>query len=216
MRRLWMLCPLLLLCVACTLGSAALPTHTPAAGGQARGAGANGNSGNTGTDDLAPYHPENADAGIHTPRPRTGTVPRPSGAPAAGKSGPASLYPNPALTPGDLLPGVTGAQTCVSGYAKGVRNVTAEEKAAVYQRYGIPNVSGQHEVDHFIPLTLGGSNALTNLWPQPYEPAPAAHEKDQVELYLHEQVCGGMMSLAEAQNAIRSDWYAVYMRIEKP
>jgi len=120
------------------------------------------------------------------------------------------------LTPGDTFPGVTGAEVCVSGYSKSVRAVSSDEKVAVYQRYGIANVGGQHEVDHFIPLELGGSNALTNLWPEPYEPLPGAHEKDQVEDYLHGQVCSGNMTLQQAQNEIRSDWYAVYLRIEKP
>ena len=206
MRRLWFVSPLLLLCVACTLGPTALATPTTASRTQAT----------TPSGDLAPVDPENPDNGAHTPRPRSGTAPRSTPVPGTGKMGHPSLYPNPTLTPGDLLPGVTGAQTCVPGYAKSVRSVTSEEKAAVYQRYGIPNVSGQHEVDHFIPLTLGGSNMLTNLWPEPYEPLPGAHEKDKVEDYLHLQVCNGSMTLAEAQNAIRTDWYAVYLRIEKP
>jgi len=132
--------------------------------------------------------------------------------------GPPTAYPDPTLTPGDLLPGVAGQETCVSGYAKSVRSVTSDEKAAVYQRYGIANVSGQHEVDHFIPLTLGGSNALTNLWPQPYTipgatPNYGAHEKDKVETYLHEQVCRGSLTLAQAQNEMRTDWVAVYQRV---
>jgi len=207
MRRLWLVVPLLLLCVACTVGPANLATHTPT-GGQAQGTGSTGY--------LAPADPENPDNGAHTQRPRTGTAPRSTGVSGTGKMGHPSLYPNPTLTPGDLLPGVTGQQTCVSGYAKSVRSVTSDEKAAVYQRYGVPNVSGQHEVDHFIPLTLGGSNALTNLWPEPYEPLPGAHEKDKVEDYLHQEVCSGKMTLEQAQNEIRSDWYAVYLRIEKP
>jgi len=132
--------------------------------------------------------------------------------------GPPTAYPDPTLTPGDLLPGVTGQETCVSGYAKSVRSVTSDEKAAVYQRYGMANVSGQHEVDHFIPLTLGGSNALANLWPQPYTiagttPNYGAHEKDKVETYLHEQVCRGSLTLAQAQNEMRTDWVAVYQRV---
>ncbi len=131
--------------------------------------------------------------------------------------GPPSVYPDPSLTPGDLLPGVTGAQTCVSGYAKSVRSVTSDEKAAVYGRYGTTDVPGMDEVDHFIPLTLGGSNALTNLWPESYSPPDApslgAHEKDLVENYLHTEVCNGRMTLAQAQEAIRTDWVAVYQRI---
>jgi hypothetical protein len=69
---------------------------------------------------------------------------------------------------------------------------------------------GADEVDHFIPLELGGSNDITNLWPEPYS-APGAHEKDHVENYLHEQVCNGSMALGDAQQMIANDWYAVYV-----
>lgn len=136
-----------------------------------------------------------------------------SGATSAHHVGPANLYPDPALTPGDVLPGVTAQQVCVPGYSGGVRSVSSAEKAAVYRRYGIPDVAGKDEVDHFVSLELGGSNDLHNLWPEPYAPAPGAHEKDKVEDYLHAQVCKGAMTLAQAQQAIRSDWYAVYQRI---
>ncbi len=129
------------------------------------------------------------------------------------KAGPASVYPDPNLTPGDVIPGVTSREVCVSGYSKTVRNVSAEEKAAVYQRYGIKNVPGQHEVDHFISLELGGSNDIKNLWPEPYEPRPGAHEKDTVENALHAEMCNGHLTLAQVQNIIRQDWYAYYLQI---
>ena len=129
------------------------------------------------------------------------------------KVGPSTIYPNPNLTPGDALPGVTAQEVCVAGYSTSVRNVTAEEKAAVYQRYGVQNVTGRDEVDHFISLELGGSNNLNNLWPEPYAPPPGAHEKDKVENALHAAVCAGKMTLPEAQRIITQDWYAYYLQI---
>jgi len=136
------------------------------------------------------------------------------------KAGPASLYPNPSLTPGDALPGVTAKEVCVSGYSSSVRSVSSDEKAAVYQRYGIPNEPGKHEVDHFISLELGGSNMVTNLWPEPYVTPDAlnkigAHEKDKVENALHAEVCAGRMTLQQAQDQIRTDWYAYYLKTAK-
>ncbi len=136
------------------------------------------------------------------------------------KAGPASLYPNPTLTPGDVFPNVTAKEVCVSGYSSSVRSVSSDEKAAVYQRYGIPNEPGKHEVDHFISLELGGSNMVTNLWPEPYvtPDGPSkigAREKDKVENYLHDQVCKNAMTLQQAQEQIRTDWYAVYLKIAK-
>lgn len=132
--------------------------------------------------------------------------------------GPTDLYPNPSLTPGDVLPGVTAKEVCVSGYSSSVRSVSSDEKAAVYQRYGIPNEPGKHEVDHFIPLELGGSNAITNLWPEPYVTADApkyigAREKDRVENALHASLCRGDITLQQAQAKMRTDWYAEYLVI---
>ena len=131
-------------------------------------------------------------------------------------AGPAGLYPDPTLTPGDVFPGLTAQEVCASGYSKSVRSVSAEEKAAVYARYGITNTPGQHEVDHFISLELGGSNDLKNLWPEPYEPRPGAHEKDTVENALHAAICSGKMSLAQAQTIISQDWYVYYLQVNKP
>ncbi len=122
--------------------------------------------------------------------------------------------PDPKFTPGDVFPGVTANQVCVSGYSASVRNVSSEEKVTVYQSYGIPNEPGKHEVDHFISLELGGSNNLKNLWPEPYEPRPGAHEKDTVENALHAEVCAGRMTLPQAQKIIVEDWYAYYLQIK--
>ena len=104
-------------------------------------------------------------------------------------------------------------QVCVPGYASSVRGVTSAERVRVYAEYSIVDVAGFAEVDHFVPLELGGSNDIANLWPEPYQPSPGAHEKDRVENYLHDQVCSGAMALADAQAAIESDWYAVYLSL---
>jgi hypothetical protein len=125
-------------------------------------------------------------------------------------AGPDSLYPDPSLTPGAVFNGVTADQVCAMGYARTVRNVSRSERVQVYAEYGVKDVPGADEVDHFIPLELGGSNDITNLWPEPYA-VPGAHEKDKVENYLHEQVCNGTMALDDAQRMIANDWYAVYV-----
>ena len=46
----------------------------------------------------------------------------------------------------------------------------------------------------------------------PGAPVPGAKEKDWVENYLHQQVCAGAMTLQDAQHAIVTDWYAVYVK----
>ena len=128
--------------------------------------------------------------------------------PSSTKAGPAYVYPNPTFTPGAVL--TTDASTiCSPGYASGVRDVSTATKEQVYAEYGVsyPQASGAYEVDHFIPLEIGGSNDLKNLWPEPATPTPGFHQKDQFENFEHGQVCNGTISVAEAQSRMASDWY---------
>lgn len=121
--------------------------------------------------------------------------------------------PDAACTPGAVLTTDESA-VCVPGYSASVRAVSASTKNAVYAEYGIvSHPTGAYEVDHLISLELGGSNGLANLWPEPAEPRPGFHEKDKVENALHQQVCGGRMSLADAQRVIASDWLSVYQSL---
>ena len=122
-----------------------------------------------------------------------------------------NALPDPACTPGAIIPAATKDKVCVPGYSGETRNVTESEKNAVYAEYGImSHKAGEYEVDHLISLELGGSNAIANLWPEPAEPRPGFHEKDKVENYLHEQVCSGALSLKDAQYKIAHDWMGVY------
>ena len=114
-------------------------------------------------------------------------------------------------SPGDIFPDVTKEQICKSGYASSVRNVTTSTKNKVYAEYGITHhTTGQYEVDHLVSLELGGSNDISNLWPEAASPKPGFHEKDKVENYLHDQVCSGAISLQQAQIEIATNWLNVY------
>jgi hypothetical protein len=123
--------------------------------------------------------------------------------------------PDSACTPGAIFD-VSTAQICQSGYASSVRDVPESEKNAVYAEYGIrTHRTGEYEVDHLVSLELGGSNDIANLWPEAAEPRPGFHEKDQVENYLHDQVCSGAVPLAQAQSQIATNWLDVYNRMPK-
>jgi hypothetical protein len=124
--------------------------------------------------------------------------------------------PDSACTPGALLSTGTKSAICQSGYASSVRNVPDSEKNQVYAEYGITShTSGEYEVDHLVSLELGGSNEIANLWPEAANPTPGFHQKDQVENYLHDQVCSGAISLSDAQVEIATDWLSVYNRMPK-
>ncbi len=118
--------------------------------------------------------------------------------------------PDPDCTPGTVFPEVTGEEVCTKGYSASVRNVPESVKKQVYAEYGITShFSGEYEVDHLISLELGGSNDIGNLWPEAAEPRPGFHEKDQVENFLHKQVCDGKITLDRARYQISHDWTAV-------
>jgi hypothetical protein len=90
-----------------------------------------------------------------------------------------------------------------------VRDVSTATKEQVYAEYGVsyPQALDAYEVDHFIPLEIGGSNDITNLWLEAAAPTPGFHQKDQFENFEHGQVCNGAISAAEAQSRMASDWY---------
>ena len=75
--------------------------------------------------------------------------------------------PNPALTPGAIQSSDTAA-ICTPGWASAHRDVSWETENAVAAEYGLSSHEG-YEIDHLIPLELGGSNRVSNLWPEPYD-----------------------------------------------
>ena len=124
--------------------------------------------------------------------------------------------PDSACTPGDIIASATKSEICKQGYASSVRNVPESEKQQAYAEYGITHHgTGQYEVDHLVSLELGGSNDISNLWPELASPTPGFHQKDKVENYLHDQVCSGAISLQQAQVEIATNWLAVYNQMPK-
>jgi len=122
--------------------------------------------------------------------------------------------PDRSCTPGAVFTHAMRGQICRGGYTARVRHVTSATKRAVYARYGVVTHSrSTYEVDHLIPLELGGSNAMANLFPEAAAPRPGFHEKDQLENALHARVCSGRMSLRAAQKAIATDWVATWHRL---
>ena len=92
------------------------------------------------------------------------------------------------------------------------RHVTDTIRQLVFEKYDVPYPvkPGTYEVDHLIPLELGGSNDISNLWPEAADPRPGFREKDLVENELHRRVCSGEETLQEAQWDIAFDWVTVY------
>ena len=118
--------------------------------------------------------------------------------------------PDPRCTPGSIDPAVTQADIrstiCKKGWTATVRPPEPQTERfkydVAYPAYGTPSAE-RTELDHLVPLELGGSNDATNLWPE-YPPTP--NPKDKVEDALNAAVCEGRVSLTAAQDAIAADW----------
>jgi hypothetical protein len=99
-----------------------------------------------------------------------------------------------------------GTTICTSGYTSTVRPPESQTQAFkfddAYPAYGVAPGT-ETELDHLVPLELGGDNDVANLWP---EVPPTPNPKDSVENALNAAVCDGRVSLASAQRAIAQDW----------
>jgi hypothetical protein len=137
-----------------------------------------------------------------------------------GKTAAGKVLPDPTCTPGAASDAVTQdnikTTICVTHYTKrpGIRAPVSETepvKRAAMRAYGEAPVDIKTtELDHLVPLEVGGSNDASNLWPQPSDllghNPPYANTKDGVESALHAAVCSGKARLVDAQNAIATNW----------
>lgn len=124
----------------------------------------------------------------------------------------------PAFAPGAINPAVTQGtlqQTvCAIGWTKTQRPSrywSAAKKAELLHRAHMPlSARPLFELDHRVPLELGGHPTdARNLWLQPRE-HPGADEKDHLENLVHYRLCHGRMTLREAQQVFLGDWFAAY------
>jgi hypothetical protein len=128
--------------------------------------------------------------------------------------------PDPRCTPGGINPSVTVAMLRNPAWRTGcIRNheSSEREKHKAYHWYGIREPRGNYdetqvcELDHLVPLELGGADGLGNIWPE-CGPSGVALEnryfkiKDRVEDYLAYEVKSGQMTLREAQRGIAENW----------
>jgi hypothetical protein len=92
------------------------------------------------------------------------------------------------------------------------RNVGTQEKQQIAQEYGnIPEAQwANYEFDHLIPLCVGGSDDVRNLWPQPINDA---HQKDILENNICLAMKAGTMTQAQAVQKVH-DWFASHAQAQ--
>lgn len=114
------------------------------------------------------------------------------------------LLPDPACTPGAMAL-VERAAVCGSS-SRSRRHVSSLTRRLVLVSYGVaPADAHLYELDHLVPLELGGSNDPDNLWPEPIE---QARLKDHAENAARRRVCGlrPTETLTQAQQGFATDW----------
>jgi hypothetical protein len=139
--------------------------------------------------------------------------------PAFSQVEPASV-PKPSLTPGAVRSAAL-KDVCEEQRDEAVTSVPISIQRKVFQEYGIPNARrSDYEVDYLITPGLGGAEDIRNLWPEPHSSTVwNSYVKDDLETFLHQQVCAGKVDLKTAQHDIATDWisaYKKYLHVDRP
>jgi hypothetical protein len=127
--------------------------------------------------------------------------------------------PVKACTPGSVRDDITqdniGQTICNKDWSTDTirppKPETDRLKTIVMRAYGVSESQrARTELDHAVPLWLGGSNDVTNFQAQvsdiPNARPPFRNTKDDTETRLHTAVCTHQVTLAAAQWAIAVDW----------
>jgi hypothetical protein len=151
------------------------------------------------------------------------------------------VLPDQTKTPGAIDKSVHGTEICAANRARGnpptqggslsygraARETSEALKEEAFRNYGLedPRDRGHScEVDHRVPLSLGGRDEISNLWPESRTAVGFnAWIKDRLEYRLYTLVChpkpgDPIVTLRAAQDAFLGDWtkaYATYCKDEK-
>lgn len=127
-----------------------------------------------------------------------------------------NALPDRRCSPGAYYSGLTSGVICSATFRTStIRSVPQSEKYDVEREYGLAaRLYGRTiEIDHIIPLELGGSNDIANLYPEPGSGVASYHAKDRLENKLHDLVCAGSMTLAAARRGIAVNWEKLYTQV---
>src|SRR4051794_36690152 len=107
------------------------------------------------------------------------------------------------------------AQVCAADFEASVKPIAKWQRDQALERYGKRPEDFTGELDHLIPVSLGGSNDPDNLWPLPANKEMGPEQKKELDLKLHQLVCDKTLKLKDAQDAIRKDWVKAYNQYVK-
>jgi hypothetical protein len=127
-----------------------------------------------------------------------------------------AALPDRSCSPGAYYARLTRRVICARSFHTGaIRNVPQSEKFQVEHEYGMAEsyYGTTMEIDHIVPLELGGSNAIANLFPEPGTGAASYHAKDALENRAKAEVCDGQLTLGAARHGFATNWEALYRRL---
>jgi hypothetical protein len=117
--------------------------------------------------------------------------------------------PSPIHTPGAKTK-VNEAEVCAADFESSVKPVASFQRDQALGRYGRDSREFKGELDHLIPVSLGGSNDPDNLWPLPDNKDYGVAAKRELDSTLHKLVCDKTLTLKAAQDAIKKNWIKAY------
>jgi hypothetical protein len=112
------------------------------------------------------------------------------------------VTPDVTCTPGSFDE-LTQAEVCTPKDRPGL---TATARRTILARYGLSSWSGADgELDHRVPVFLGGRTEPANVWP---ERGGIPNAKDRLEVYVQARVCADppTMRVETARRIFLSDW----------
>ena len=151
----------------------------------------------------------------------------PSAAAAGGKKATTTTTTVPisvliAHTPGATNPAITQATAastiCKPRYANKIKSqISNRTRTKVFSEYAIAkNQRSGYAIGHLVPTDLGGTNALTNLWPIPLKGTATPQREAVVDAAVHQSMCAGFISLATAQGQFNASWANVDTNLVTP
>lgn len=107
------------------------------------------------------------------------------------------------ITPSPGNPGNLSGTICTPGWTSEAKALDGELTTVMTQSVAAYGVHTQATLNWLIPLNLGGSNDVSNLFVLPVADANA---KQAVDATVNKAVCAGTTTLTAAQNAMATNW----------
>jgi hypothetical protein len=126
---------------------------------------------------------------------------------------PIQVLPDPIVTPGDAQNVSLAEIKKLRSAPARLSNIPSDVKRKVFLSYGLRVDETNYQLDHLIPLLLGGSDAAKNLWPHSRKGSFWTVEKKlALEKRIYRLVCAGRLSLMAARREVASNWPKAYRK----